>query len=44
VPEATGNTRTPEAMNAASDIHSAARLSEAARGRIILLVVSILPL
>jgi hypothetical protein len=31
-------------MTAAHDIHSAARLREAARGRIILLVVSILPL
>jgi hypothetical protein len=31
-------------MTAVNDIHSAACLSEAARGRIILLVVSILPL
>jgi hypothetical protein len=31
-------------MSAAYDTHSAARLAEAARGRIILLVVSILPL
>jgi hypothetical protein len=31
-------------MTAVTDTHSAARLSEAARGRVILLVVSILPL
>jgi hypothetical protein len=31
-------------MNAAYDTHSAARLAEAARGPIFLLVVSILPL
>jgi hypothetical protein len=31
-------------MSAAYDTHSLGRLSEAARGRIILLVVSILPL
>jgi hypothetical protein len=31
-------------MTAATDTHSAARLDEAARGSILLLVVSILPL
>jgi hypothetical protein len=43
-PESTGNTRRLEAMTAATDTHSQARLAGAARGRILLLVVSILPL
>jgi hypothetical protein len=42
-PQATGNLGT-RTMSAAYDTHSAARIAEAARGRIILLVVSILPL
>jgi hypothetical protein len=39
-----GNTARPEAMTTATDIHSAARLSPAARGLVSILLVVILPL
>jgi len=39
-----GNTAKPKAMTAATDIHSAASLSPAARGLVSILLVVILPL